>query len=158
MISITRFIIINIKLIRTSLFLSTFRVLSDTKRERETQFLRAYANHTMLTFHSLTPHTRCILWWLRSQLISAGRDPNWSPLIRSEKPNRVLQQSNVNSFFQNPQILNTISSGRDVSHQLISLQRPSSVISCLGFIMTDDDCHILSARACECSIWLWHLN
>ena len=51
--------------------------------ERETQFLRAYANHTILS----PPHTRVwhILWSLRSQLISAGRDPNWSALIRSEK-------------------------------------------------------------------------
>ena len=87
--------------------------------KRETQIIKAYANHVILT---PTP-----------QLIPAGRDPNWSSLIRPEKPNRSLQRSNLNYLsFQNPQILRTISSGYDVLNPLNSLQRPPSLISCLG--------------------------
>ena len=67
-------------------------VLSDTRRE--TQIIKAYANHTILT----PPHARRTLWCLRSQLISLGRDPNWSVLIRSEKLSCTLQQSNSTVF------------------------------------------------------------
>ena len=38
---------------------------------RETQFLKVYANHIML----IHPNVWCILWCLRSQFISASRDP-----------------------------------------------------------------------------------
>ena len=39
----------------------------------------------MLTILYCPYHAQVILWCLRSPLISAGRDPNWSSLIRSEK-------------------------------------------------------------------------
>ena len=68
----------------------------DTRRE--TLFIKAYANHTMLTPFP----TQC----LRSQLISAGRGQNWSDLIRYEKLDRLLWQSNLNfRLFENPKIL-----------------------------------------------------
>ena len=48
----------------------------------------------------LTPlNARRILWCLRSQLISAGRNSYWSDQIRSEKLNCALQRSKFNSSF-----------------------------------------------------------
>ena len=74
----------------------------------------------------------------------------WSDLIRSEKLHSLLQRSNLQlhlstvkiqlTSFLNPQSLKTISSGHDVIHT------PAS-FPVLGFIMTNGDCHILSARA-----------
>ena len=49
----------------------------DTKRERDTQFLKVFRNHTILT---PTPNVWHISWCLRSQFISAGRDPKNSTL------------------------------------------------------------------------------
>ena len=93
---------------------------------RETQIIRAYANHTMLISHYHHPHHHVlqILWCLRSQLISTSQDPNWIDLIRSEKLNSTLRQSILNSpSFLKSQNSPTISSGLDVIHPLNSLQR-----------------------------------
>ena len=75
-------ITIQIQAVRTSLFLSTFN---------SWQYEESNKNHKSLCkkYYTETPHThthaRCVLWCLRSQPISADRDPNWSALIRSEK-------------------------------------------------------------------------
>ena len=63
------------------------------------------------------PNARRILWCLRSQFISASRDPkNSTARLNGIK---LICPSTVESqllFFQNPQILRTISSGSDVFH------------------------------------------
>ena len=75
------------------------------------------------------PSVRRILWCLRSQFISVGRDPkNWTVYLNGRKPNSIFQRSNTQlhistvkiqlTSFQNPQILRTISSGHDVIHTL----------------------------------------
>ena len=66
--------------------------LGETRRE--IQLIRTYATYTMLT--PPHPHAWRILKCLWSQLITAGRDPNWFDLIRSEKPNHSLRQLNLN--------------------------------------------------------------
>ena len=92
----------------------------------KTQFIRACANHTLLTL----PYARHILWCLRSQLIFTDRDSNRSNLIRSKKSNHVLRWSNLNSsLFQNAQILRP--SLPDVTSSTHS-NCVSSHISCLG--------------------------
>ena len=64
---------------------------------RETQFIRAYANHTMLT---PTPqHAWCTLVSSRLQLISGGWDPNWSDPITSKKLNCFLRWQCLDCFF-----------------------------------------------------------
>ena len=46
----------------------------------------------MLTIlNRFSSHTPCILWCLSSQLISGGRDPNWSALIKSKNLNHALR-------------------------------------------------------------------
>ena len=110
-------IIMQIQAVRTSLFLSLW-----WHKERD----------TIIKNIILTPnhHAWRILRCLRSQFISARQVPNWSALIRPEKPNCMLQRSNLNySSFQNPQILRTTSSGRDVNPPV---QRLFSPIYCLG--------------------------
>ena len=79
----------------------------DTRRE--TQFLKVFRNHTMLT--PLPTFGKHILWCLRSQFISASRDPKNSTLWL----NGPISTSQL-TLFQNPQILRTISSGHDVIH------------------------------------------
>ena len=122
-----------------------------TRRERHKSL------KPMPTITMLTPTPRCGHFVVLK--ISAGRDPNWSELIRSEKLNYVLQQSNLNyPSFQNPQILRTISAGHNVIHPLNSLQQPSSPISCLGVY---NNKWWLSYPFCvdlRLHIWLWHLN
>ena len=41
--------------------------------------------------------------------------------------------------------------------QFTPTARPAS-LPVWEFIMTDDDCHILSIWACKCPVWLRHLN
>ena len=117
---------------RVNQFLAS--VLGNTRRE--TQIIEVYANHTMLT----PPQTRGSSFGL----CRSRPSKIWSHLIRSEKLNRHLQILS----FQNPQILRTISSGHDVIHT----PGPFPVWS---FIMTYDDCRILSARAWHCTILLY---
>ena len=97
-------------------------VIGDTRRD--TQFLKAYANHTMLENLPL-PHTRPILWCYKYLLVEI------------KKLNRYLQwlTSTVFSKSSNSQ---DISSGHDVLHT-------PAQFPVWGFIITDDDCHILSA-------------
>ena len=84
----------------------------------ERQFIKAYVNHAMLTI----PNGRRIMWCLRSQFLSAGQDPNWSDLIRSEKVNRLHRQSKFNSFFSKSSNSQAIPSGYDVNQPLNSFQ------------------------------------
>ena len=114
---------------------------------------KAYVNHTML--NSPCPNTRCILWCLRSQFISVDWDPNWSDLIRSEKPNRALQWLNLNSrLFQNSQILKPYLLGMTSSTHLIHSNCTSSPICCLGVY---HDGWWLSYPFCM-GMWVPHLN
>ena len=62
---------------------------------RETQIIKAYANHTMLI------PLQCVVH-LEVFKISAGRDQNWSDLIRSEKLNHALQRSTSTLAFLKP--------------------------------------------------------
>ena len=73
-------------------YLQSLVTRGERERETQTQIIKAYANHTMLT-PGPTKNVQCILWCLRSQFISAGRDRNWSDLIRSEKLNHALHRS-----------------------------------------------------------------
>ena len=79
----------------------------------ERQFLKVYANHTMLT-----PPQRAGHFVIFKISISACRDPkNWTSRLNGSKLNYIFQQSNTQlMFFQNPQILRTITSGHDVIH------------------------------------------
>ena len=98
--------------IRMGLLISGF---SPSWHEERDTILKAYTNHTMLT----PPNAQCILWCLRSQSISAGRDPKnmiWSPQFT------VFSKSSNSQY---------ISSRRDVIHSLNSIQQHSSPISCL---------------------------
>ena len=89
---------------------------------------------------------RCILLCLRSlpveiQLICFDQ-------IRKTQLHASNGRTSTKLSFQNLKILKTISSGRDVIYTLNSLQRPWGLVLTFPvwvFIMTDDDCHILSA-------------
>ena len=95
--------------------------LVDTKKE--TQFIWAYANHTMLT----PSYASC------GVVISAGRDPNGSDLIRSEKLNCLLPPSYLNSrLFKIPKILRSSLPGVTSSTHSIHSICASSPIWCLG--------------------------
>ena len=108
-------------------------VLGDTRRE--THIIKAYAYYTMLT--PPASHTRArvrhVLWCLRSQLISASRDPNWSDLIRSEKPNRSLQRSNpTHSLFKILKFSGSSLPGIKSTSHSVNSKGPFGLISCLG--------------------------
>ena len=103
----------------------------------ETQFLKAYTSHTMLT-----PPQRVVPLVMIKISIHLCQS-------RSEKFNRNLngrklywlQWSNTQlTSFQNPQILRIISSGHDVIHT----PAPFPV---WGFIMSNGDCHTLCMQA-----------
>ena len=89
---------------------------------------------------------RCILLCLGSlpveiQLICFDQ-------IRKTQLHASNGRTSTKLSFQNLKILKTISSGRDVMYTLNSLQRPWGLVLTFPvwvFIMTDDDCHILSA-------------
>ena len=78
----------------TNCFINFWHRSLATQGER--QFKEVYVNHTTLT---TPPHARRILWYLRSQLTSTGRDSNWSNLIKCKKTklNRYFQRLNLNS-------------------------------------------------------------
>ena len=93
-------------------------------------------------------------------IISAGRDPNWSDLIRSEKTqlpsSTVVPQLPV--FFKILKFSDYLfRAWRHPPTQFTPTARPAP-FPVWKFIITDDDCHILSARAFECTVWLRHLN
>ena len=103
-ISIITVIQIQIQAVRTSLYLSA---VNPWRHERgETQIFKAYAK---AYYSDPTRNARRILWCLRSQFLSAGRDPKNSTTIFNGRPQLTV-------FFQNPQILRTIFSRHDVTH------------------------------------------
>ena len=67
-------------------------------------------------------HARHFMSCLWSQLISTGRDPYRSYLIRYEKTNRSLQQTNLNAVFSKSKTSQVFSSRYDVIHPLKYLQ------------------------------------
>ena len=110
--------------------LSLLLILSDSDAAYLSRNVINQGNNFLLIFSSTQGASYDVL---RSWLILFAPDPNWSALIRSEKPNRALQRSNLNySPFQNLQILQTIPYRYNVNHTLNSLQLPSSLISSLG--------------------------
>ena len=102
-------------------------VYGDTRRE--TQFLKANANHTMLTIPQRVVH-----FVIFKILILLCRS-------RSEKLNLHASTAEISTT-----VFSKSSNSQD--HLFWAWHHPlSSLISCLGFIMTDDDCRIISARA-----------
>ena len=95
-------------------------------------------------------HARHILWCIKSQFITSGRDPNWSDLIKSEKVNRSLRLSNLDSRrFKSLKFSGHLfRTQRHPPTQFTPTARPAS-FPVWEFIMADDDCHILSVRACK---------
>ena len=105
---------------RVYFFLSS--VFGDTRRD--TQFIEAYDDHTMLTPTLRTVHlvvSKISIHLCRSkpQLIGSHQ-------IRKPPPHASTVVPQLPSF-QNPKIL-----GHDVSHQFSSLHGTSSPISCMG--------------------------
>ena len=88
-------------------------------RGPKTQFLKAFANHTMLTLAQRVAH-------LVMSKISVGRDPkNPTTSFNGQNPTLSPQWSNLNSLFSKS------SSSRD--HLFRAWRHPhSSPISCLG--------------------------
>ena len=126
--------------------------LGDSRRE--TRFIKAIVNHTK----QISTHARSILC-PRSQPISPGRNPNWYYLIRTEKLNGQLRRSNLK-----PRLFKILElSGhlfqvwRHLPGWFTPTTRPALFLV-MKFIMTYDDCHILSAWACECTVGQWQLN
>ena len=71
-------------------------------------------------------------------MMPTGIEP-WSLPVEFRKNSTARPNGRkVNLPFQNPKNLRTLFSGHDV------IPIPTS---CLGFIMTDDDCHIIFAQA-----------
>ena len=104
---------------RTYFFLPSAR--SDTRKEK--QFIRAYANHTMLTpppKYSASCYVTTHLCWSKPELISFDQIRKTQQLALTVEPQLLS--------FQNPKIFRIISSGYDVNHPLNSLQRFSSPI------------------------------
>ena len=135
---------------RIYFFLSS--ALGDTKKE--VQFIRTNANHPMLT----SPHThaRRTMWCLRSQFISAYRDPNRYDLIRAGKnqpPNSTVEPQ-LKSFLKS---LNSLDHAFRIWRQLPT-QFTLASFPVWEFILTDDDWHILSARVCVYPVCLRNLN
>ena len=84
---------------------------------QETQFIKAYANHTMLVL----PHTHMV--HLVVSKIFADQSPKWSDLIRSDQTSTPP--------FQNPKILMPYLPGMTSSTYSIHSNCASSPISCL---------------------------
>ena len=79
---------------------------------RETQIIKVYANHTMLTPSPLPLWH--ILWCLRSLPVDTTWYLNWSDLIWSVKPSCAVQWSNILLVFSKSSNSQDISSGHDV--------------------------------------------
>ena len=108
-ISITTIILIHIQILADFVVSDTNGLIKFWLRSfdmrKETQLLKAYANHTMLT-QIPTRGASCGIWDLNSSLSVENRKSQ--PLPSTVDLNYVS--------FQNPQILRTISSGHDVIH------------------------------------------
>ena len=77
----------------------------DTKRE--TQFLKVFCNHTMLT--TPPPNVRHISWSFRSQFVSAGRDQKNSTVclnVRNPNYSTPWQRTQFSACMVQSQILN----------------------------------------------------
>ena len=123
-------------------------VFGDTRRE--TQFIKAYANHNMPTPTSTAQD-------LSSSLpVVTQNDLIWSD---PKNPTATLEDRNpIPPPFQNPNSEDHLfQAWRHTPYSIHSndYQAPFPIWK---FIMIDDDCHILSAPACECAVWLWHLT
>ena len=128
--------------------------LGDTRRE--TQFIRAYANHTMMTpslraAHLVVSKISTDLCQLRPKLI-------WSDQI---------QKTQLPALMVLPQIVVFFKILKSSNHFFRVWRHPptqfipnacSASFPVWEFLMTNDDCHILSVRVCECTLRLWHLN
>ena len=106
---------------------------------RETQFLKSLSKSY---YANPTPNVRHISWCLRSQFISAGRDPKNSTLrLNGRIPNYSTQWHELNCL---PPWSNVTSptdsfskSSNSQDHLFRAWRHPhSSLISCLGIIMT----------------------
>ena len=136
--------IIRILAVRTSLFLSS--VLGDARRE--TQIIKAYANHAILTPPHTHPHARTA--HLAMSKISTHLYRSRPKLISFDQI-RKTQRSALTVWPQQP----VISKSSDSQDHLFRRQPPSQLTPTAvqplfpvwGFIITDDDCHILSAWA-----------
>ena len=122
-------------------FISFWLLFFDTRRE--TQYLLCWPSYA-----DPTPNVRYISWCLRFLSVEIRKTQlhlQWSKSIFQlfgRELNYLPAWSNVNFhwlFFQNPQILRTISSGNDV----INTPAPFSVWS----FYDNGDCHILCARS-----------
>ena len=86
---------------------------------RETQFLKAYANHTMLTPTPRAAHL--VMFKISIHLCRSGPEKlnhhrNGRKLNSLPQVDSLPQLDSQLTRFQNPQILRTISSGHDVIH------------------------------------------
>ena len=120
--------------------------LGDTRRE--TQFIRAYANYTILTtprmVHLAPSKISTHFCLLRPKLI-------WSDLKKSMA--RFDSWTSTHIFFKIPKF-----SGHCfwAWHHLPTWCTPTAgpaPFLVWKFVMTDDDCHMFSTRAFECTIW-----
>ena len=100
----------------------------------DTQFLKVYANHTMLT----PPPRAAHLVMFKNSVSRDPKNPTTSFNGQNSTPASMVQSQLT--LFHYPPILRTISSGHDVIHT------PAS-FPVWGFIMTNDDCYILCSRA-----------
>ena len=108
---------------------------------------------TILCWHPTTHNTFCIVLDLNSSLlVETQTDLIWSDPRDSTARFEGRTSTLIFSKSWNSQ---DISSGHDVIYPL-NLRRASFPV--WEFIMTDHDCHMLSARACECTDWQWHLK
>ena len=119
-------------------------VHADTRRE--TQFLKAYANYTMLAPIQRAAHLGMFKISIHlCQSRSEKTQPHASTVENS--PARLNGRILTSVFSKS-------SNSQDHFFWVWRHQQPSP-ISCLRVIMTNGDCHILSARAYDCTKWLW---
>ena len=108
----------------------------------ETQFLQCQP------YYLTPPYARRILRCLRSLSIEIRKNPN---------PTLCLNGRNSTFCLHGPISTDSLSkSSNSQDHLFRAWRHPhSNPISCLGFIMTNGDCHILCAQAYNCTQWLY---
>ena len=132
--------------VRTVLLISDFGPW--LHEERETQFLKVFANHTIW----LHPNARGTLWCLKSPFISTGLDSkNLTAAATVDNSNRCLNRQKLNSlpslsnliYADNLQKRSPITTvffakfSNSLDHLFRAWRHPHSTpISCLGFCMT----------------------
>ena len=130
--------------IRTGLLISGLRCMV-TRRERHNSL------KPMLTIlHWPYPNARRILWCLRSQFISAGRDPkNSTTCLNDRKPNYIFQRSNTQLPSQRSTDVFSKSSN-SLDHLFWAWRhQQASPFPVRGWVVirTNGDCHILCVWA-----------